>query len=94
MAGKIAPSMMCAPLDRISYYVKEFEKNQIEFLHADVMDGHFVPNMMLGTAYICSLRSMTDIPLDIHLMVENRINKTKYIKLKDFCVRGSIEEAF
>ena len=82
MAGKIAPSMMCAPLDRISYYVKEFEKNQIEFLHADVMDGEFVPNMMLGTAYISSLRSMTNIPLDIHLMIVNPESKLDWFDIQ------------
>lgn len=82
MAGKIAPSMMCAPLDRIPYYVKEFEKNQIEFLHADVMDGEFVPNMMLGTAYISSLRSMTNIPLDIHLMIVNPESKLDWFDIQ------------
>ena len=39
MAGKITPSMMCAPLDKIGYYVKAFEENQVEYLHIDVMDG-------------------------------------------------------
>ncbi len=69
MAGKITPSMMCAPLNQIQHYIDVFEEKKIEYLHIDVMDGHFVPNMMLGTSYISSLRSLTSIPLDIHLMI-------------------------
>ena len=84
MAGKIAPSMMFAPLDRISYYVKEFEKNQIEFLHAAVMDGHFVPNITIGAPVVKSLMKITKEILDVHLMIDN---PEKYIP--DFIQAGS-----
>lgn len=82
MAGKITPSMMCAPLDKIGYYVKAFEENQVEYLHIDVMDGQFVPNLMLGTAYISSLRKITSIPLDIHLMIENPESKLDWFDIQ------------
>ncbi len=68
MAGKIAPSMMCAGLD-VSTYIALFERTGIEYLHVDVMDGEFVPNIMLGTDYIKMLRKKSKIPLDIHLMI-------------------------
>ena len=82
MAGKITPSMMCAPLDKIGYYVKAFEENQVEYLHIDVMDGQFVPNLMLGTAYISSLRKITSIPLDIHLMIVNPESKLDWFDIQ------------
>ena len=55
MAGKIAPSMMCMPLEDMIEGLKNFEKNQIEYLHIDVMDGQFVPNMQLGVDYAKNL---------------------------------------
>lgn len=82
MAGKITPSMMCAPLDKIGCYVKAFEENQVEYLHIDVMDGQFVPNLMLGTAYISSLRKITSIPLDIHLMIVNPESKLDWFDIQ------------
>ena len=75
MAGKITPSMMCAGLDEIMFYLDVFEKEKIEYLHIDVMDGVFVPNLMLGTSYIRSLRGLTNIPLDVHLMITNPESK-------------------
>ena len=74
--------MMCAPLDKIGYYVKAFEENQVEYLHIDVMDGQFVPNLMLGTAYISSLRKITSIPLDIHLMIVNPESKLDWFDIQ------------
>lgn len=67
----LAPSMMCinAWLDG-RQVIKTLEENHIELLHADVMDGHFVNNLMLGTDAIKHLRKSSRIPLDIHLMVE------------------------
>jgi len=49
--------------------IREFEKAGIEYLHIDIMDGSFVPNYTLGTDFIAKLRKATNIPLDIHLMI-------------------------
>ncbi len=82
MAGKISPSMMCAPLDQVVDYVKGLEAGKIEYLHMDVMDGHFVPNMMLGTNYIRDMRKISSIPLDIHLMIENPESKLDWFDIQ------------
>ncbi len=67
----ISPSMMCADISGIPETLGIFEKNGIEYLHIDIMDGHFVPNFTLGTDYCRSVKKLCNIPLDIHLMVEN-----------------------
>lgn len=67
--GMLAPSMMCADISKLDETLRAFEKNGIEYLHIDVMDGHFVPNIMLGTDYVKQLRKLTNIPLDVHLMI-------------------------
>ncbi len=66
---QLSPSMMCADYRRFTELLDTFEKNNIDFLHIDVMDGVFVKNFTLGTDFCERLRAMTDIPLDIHLMV-------------------------
>ncbi len=60
---------MCADICELKSTVDEFEKCGIEYLHIDIMDGIFVPNFTLGTDYCRSLKKITDIPLDIHLMI-------------------------
>ena len=70
MKDKIAPSMMCCDFINMSAQLKAFEKNGIELLHIDVMDGSFVPNFALGTDFVKQLKRATNIPLDVHLMVE------------------------
>lgn len=67
--GMLAPSMMCAAIDKLDETLRMFEKTGIEYLHIDVMDGQFVPNLMLGTDYVKQLRRLTRIPLDVHLMI-------------------------
>lgn len=61
---------MCADALNLGSTLKEFEKNGIEYLHIDIMDGAFVPNFTLGTDYCKILKNATSIPLDIHLMIE------------------------
>jgi len=67
---KICPSMMCADLLQMRETLALFKTEGIEYLHIDVMDGHFVPNFQIGTEYIRQLRAASDIPLDVHLMIE------------------------
>ena len=71
LKAKLAPSMMCVNVwDDPAKTLSEFERFGIDYLHIDIMDGHFVPNLTLGTDYVKQLRRRSDIPLDIHLMVE------------------------
>lgn len=80
--SKISASMMCADLINLDRTIKIFEKKGIEYLHIDVMDGEFVPNFGLGVDYIRGLRDLTNIPLDIHLMIKNPEYKLQNIGIK------------
>ena len=66
---------MCADLLHLEKSIKALEKSGIEYLHIDVMDGHFVPNFMLGTDFCRILKSVSHIPLDIHLMIDHPEDK-------------------
>ena len=66
---QISPSMMCADYRAYTELLDTFKQTGIEYLHIDVMDGVFVKNFTLGTDFCERLRAMTDIPLDIHLMI-------------------------
>ena len=70
--GKIcvAPSILSADLWRLGEEVKTVEQAGADWLHVDVMDGHFVPNLSFGPAVVSSLNGKTILPLDVHLMVE------------------------
>ena len=81
--GKISASMMCTSLDKIFYYLTEFKENDLEFLHIDVMDGEFVPNLALGTDYVKSLRRITDIPFDYHFLVNNPLEKMSWYEIRE-----------
>ena len=67
---KIAPSILSADFARLGEQVKEVEAGGAELIHVDVMDGHFVPNISIGIPVVASLRKATDLPLDVHLMIE------------------------
>lgn len=71
MKNKISPSMMCCDFLNMGKQLRDFEAADIELLHIDVMDGSFVPNFALGTDYVRQLKRATNIPLDIHLMIES-----------------------
>jgi ribulose-phosphate 3-epimerase len=66
---KIAPSILSARFDRLGEQVLEAARAGADLLHIDVMDGHFVPNLTMGPAVVRSIRPLTDVPFDAHLMV-------------------------
>lgn len=68
---KLSPSIFAANLAGMKDNIKELEANHVELLHVDVMDGHFVERMAFGADHIKMLRGMTDLPLDVHLMIDN-----------------------
>ena len=69
MKKKLSASLMCADLLNLEDAIKELEKSGIDYLHIDIMDGAFVPNITLGFDLINSIKKVTGIPLDIHMMV-------------------------
>lgn len=70
MNVRLSPSMMCADVLELKQILHTMEAENIELLHMDVMDGHFVSNLTLGTDYLNFVRKATNIPLDVHMMVE------------------------
>ena len=71
---KIAPSMLAADFSRLGEEVRKVVKAGADVIHLDVMDGHFVPNLTMGPQLVKSIRSYTDIPFDVHLMVTHPQN--------------------
>jgi ribulose-phosphate 3-epimerase len=67
---KIAPSMMCADVLRLGDELSLFAAHDVDWLHIDVMDGHYVPNFALSIDYCLALHAASRIPLDVHLMIE------------------------
>jgi ribulose-phosphate 3-epimerase len=70
MSVRIAPSVLSCDLGRLKEQVQAAEAGGAEWIHVDVMDGHFVPNLTFGAPLIKALRKLTDLPLDVHLMVQ------------------------
>ncbi|GAM56668.1 ribulose-phosphate 3-epimerase [Vibrio ishigakensis] len=69
--SKFCPSMMCVDFSKLATELQELEKANVDMLHIDVMDGHFVPNFALGPEDIKAIRDLTDIDYDVHLMLSN-----------------------
>lgn len=80
----IAPSILSADFSCLGNEIADVEKGGCDWIHVDVMDGHFVPNLTIGAPVVKNLRKTTKLPLDVHLMIEN---PEKYIE--DFRKAGS-----
>ncbi|MEC1520900.1 ribulose-phosphate 3-epimerase [Neobacillus niacini] len=68
---KIAPSILSADFAKLGDEIMAVEKAGADYIHVDVMDGHFVPNITIGPLIVEAIRPVTKLPLDVHLMIEN-----------------------
>ena len=70
----IAPSILSADFSKLGDEIKAVEAAGADWIHADVMDGHFVPNITIGPLVVEAVKRVTDLPIDVHLMIENPDN--------------------
>lgn len=68
---KIAPSILSANFAKLGEEIIDVEKGGADYIHVDVMDGHFVPNITIGPLIVDAIKPVTSLPLDVHLMIEN-----------------------
>jgi ribulose-phosphate 3-epimerase len=68
---KLAPSILSADFARLGEQIDEVARAGADYIHVDVMDGHFVPNITIGAPVVASIRPITSLPLDVHLMIEH-----------------------
>jgi len=68
---KLAPSILSADFARLGEQIDEVARAGADYIHVDVMDGHFVPNITIGAPVVASIRRVTSLPLDVHLMIEH-----------------------
>ena len=68
---RIAPSILSADFGKLAEQIKMVEQAGAHMIHVDIMDGHFVPNLTIGPVVVQSIRSITKLPFDVHLMIEN-----------------------
>jgi len=81
---KVAPSILSADFTNLGYEIKRVEEAGADWIHIDVMDGHFVPNISMGAPVVKSIRKATKLPFDVHLMIEN-----PDLYIEDFVKAGS-----
>lgn len=72
---KIAPSILSADFMNLERDIHMLEEAGADFVHVDVMDGHFVPNLTIGVPLVSQLKKITDLPLDVHLMISNPLEQ-------------------
>jgi ribulose-phosphate 3-epimerase len=82
--GKIAPSILSADFTRLGEEIEAVARAGADYIHIDVMDGHFVPNITIGPMIVEAAKRVTDLPLDVHLMISD---PDKYIE--DFAIAGA-----
>jgi len=80
----VAPSILSADFSRLGEEIRAVERAGADVIHVDVMDGQFVPNITIGPPVVASVRKITDLPLDVHLMIKNA---DQY--LEDFAKAGA-----
>ena len=68
---KLAPSILSADFARLGEQIDEVARAGADYIHVDVMDGHFVPNITIGAPVVAAIRPVTSLPLDVHLMIEH-----------------------
>lgn len=72
---KIAPSILSGDFMDMASSIAQIEQSGAQWIHVDVMDGHFVPNLTIGVPFVAQLRRITDLPLDVHLMITNPLTQ-------------------
>ena len=82
--AKISPSILSADFVNLERDIRALGDNGADFVHVDVMDGHFVPNITIGIPVVQAIRKITDLPLDVHLMIDRPI---RYVE--DFVKAGA-----
>lgn len=89
---KISASILAAKLTGLSQELPTYKQENIDLIHIDVMDGNFVPQISFGEAFTKEVKSHTQIPLDVHLMVSNpELHVPKYFDLNPYCITFHIE---
>ena len=78
LKAKISPSMMCMDFTDMRAQISELDKAKVDYFHIDVMDGHFVPNLMLPNEIIKAIKKLSDTPLDFHFMTDNPVEAIKW----------------
>ena len=68
---RIAPSILASDFSRLGEEIRRVEEAGVDIIHIDVMDGHFVPNITIGPPVVKSIRNVTRLPFDVHLMIQN-----------------------
>ena len=80
---KIAPSVLSADFTCLKSQIELLEKAQVDWIHFDVMDGHFVPNLTFGPKILSDINKICDLPMDVHIMVDNPMSSYSWYKDAD-----------